>query len=144
MCSSDLSNANAADKRPKGADPMANYYGNTFVFNAGAPGKYPGARVRHTFYNRDGTYEEMGFVGQGPGPLQEGTWFWDADGHNCQLHEFPLDERANVVCHAHVAHAIGKVELETPAGGGTPSKVVIVPGQVRPGETPYDQPGGAD
>ena len=54
--------------------------------------------MRHIFYNADGTYEEFGIRGKGPAPMQQGTWFWDAAGHNCMLHSYPIDERGFVVC----------------------------------------------
>jgi predicted methyltransferase len=113
-------NAPNTDKRPKNELAiMKNYYGNTFEFNIGATGKKSGARVRFTYYNSDHTYQEFGRVGDGPGPMQAGTWWWDADGHNCMLHQFPTDERGNVVCHTDmVARALDTVVDDHTAGAG--------------------------
>ena len=55
---------------------------------------------RRVFYHADGTYEEFGPPNSGNNPLQQGTWFWDAAGHNCMIHEYPYNQRDEVVCHS--------------------------------------------
>ena len=95
------------DKRPSPAEEaaiMKNYYGNTFIGRADmtALDTKTGNRTRFHYYSPDHSYQEFGRLGEGPGPMQAGVWFWDADGHNCQLHQYPLDERANTVCHVDV------------------------------------------
>ncbi len=130
--------ANAAntDHRPSKAQEdavMHNWYGNTMIFNVDAlQGKISGKRVRHTFYNEDHTYQEFGPKGSGPGPMQSGTWWWDADGHNCMLHQYPIDERGLIVCHTDVVpREINKVvDDRTDAAGST--KIELVPGHVLP------------
>jgi predicted methyltransferase len=128
--------ASGATKRPtpaQEAEIMKNYYGNTHILNADltALNGDNGNRIRYHYYNADHTYQEMGRVGEGPGPLQEGVWFWDAKGNNCMLHEYPLDERGNTVCHDYVhARPLNVMETqETGARKGT--KFMIVPGHVR-------------
>ena len=89
-------NAPNTDHRPKGEDPLKNYYGNTIIHGVAAKegvtvkdgriiagamkGVTPeGARVRYSYFNADGTYEEFGRIDEGPGPMQSGVWFWDAE-----------------------------------------------------------------
>jgi predicted methyltransferase len=86
------------DKRPP-ASWMAGYFGNTEVSNPGSTGNVTLVRSRAVMYHPDGSYQEWGKVGFGPAPMQMGQWFWDADGHNCMLHQYPLDERGNINCH---------------------------------------------
>lgn len=133
--------ANAPDtsKRPTAAEEaaiMKMYYGNTFIGRADmtALDTRTGNRIRYHYYSPDHTYQEFGRVGEGPGPMQSGTWYWDADGHNCQLHQFPLDERANVVCHVDVqpnANFPFDV-LSDGLYGGTPAKITFKHGHVVP------------
>jgi predicted methyltransferase len=126
-------NANPGDKRPKDENAvMGNYYGNTQILGVGMKSVTPdGNRIRHVFYNPDHTYEEFGRVGEGVAPMQAGTWFWDALGYNCMIHQFPIDERANLVCHEDiVSHPIGVVEDQK--SGASAIKVEIVKGWVRP------------
>ena len=47
-------------------------------------------------YHPDGTFQEFGNSGT---RNQQGTWYWDADGSNCMLKEFPAAERGSVICH---------------------------------------------
>jgi predicted methyltransferase len=128
-------NASGATKRPSAAQEaeiMKNYYGNTHILNADLTSENSGTgdRLRYHYYMPDHTYQEMGRVGEGPGPLQEGTWFWSAKGNNCMLHEFPLDERGNVVCHDYVvSRPLNEMQTQqTGARKGT--KFKIVPGHV--------------
>jgi predicted methyltransferase len=112
------------DKRPpKGT--MNGYFGNTQVVNEGSDsaGGANGPRERREQYSADGTYQEFGHVGMGPAPMQAGRYFWDAAGHNCQLHEYPIDERGNVVCHDYIqAHKPG--DVWGAQGNGRPHKLV--------------------
>ena len=126
-------NASGADKRPTKAQEdaiMKNYYGNTVVLNPQSKAANDkGERTRTSFYNADHTYQEFGRLADGPGPMQMGTWWWDAEGHNCELHQFPIDERSNVVCHTDVfAREIGVIGGQTPDGSG--QKTTIVKGHV--------------
>jgi predicted methyltransferase len=108
--------AKTPDKRPP-ADFMKNYYGNTYVYNVG------NARERHHFYHPDGTYQEFG---KGDPQMQSGTDYWDVDGHNCQLHQFPVTQRAFIVCHGIIAHDVGeKTTQDNGAGaGGLPATIL--------------------
>ena len=47
-------------------------------------------------YYPDGSYDEYGVSGT---LVQQGTWYWDAAGHNCMIHQFPASERQGIVCH---------------------------------------------
>ena len=75
-----------ADKRPKGADPLKNYYENTYIYSVGPT-------ERHHFYHADGAYEEFG-----KDDMQQGVWFWDAAGHFCLLHQTPAPQRQYNFC----------------------------------------------
>lgn len=86
------------DKRP-GPHAMDGLFGNTTALNPGARGKVTNERERRHFYHPDGTYEEFGAPDTGNNPWQMGTWFWDAAGHNCMIHQYPYDQRGEVVCH---------------------------------------------
>ena len=109
---------------------MKNYYGNTVVLNPQSKAANDkGERTRTSFYNADHTYQEFGRMSDGPGPMQMGTWWWGADGHNCELHQFPIDERSNVVCHTDVfAREIGAIGGQRTDGSG--QKQMIVKGHV--------------
>lgn len=127
--------APGATKRPTKAQEFAimhNYYGNTHILNADLTGLNTGSgdRLRYHYYNADHTYQEMGRVGEGPGPLQAGKWFWDAKGNNCMLHQYPLDERAQVVCHDYVVDRPLNVMMTHPSGPRKGTKFMIVPGHV--------------
>ena len=129
--------ANAAntDKRPTKAQEdtvMKNWYGNTMIFNVGVVGNVSGRRIRHTFYNEDHTYQEFGPKGSGPGPMQSGTWFWDAEGNNCMLHQYPIDERALIVCHTDVVPRPLSVVISDRTDAAGPIKIEMVPGHVLP------------
>jgi hypothetical protein len=78
------------DKRPKGADPLAPYYGNTVHGGIGM------AVQRWDMYHPDHTYQEYGNTGS---RAQQATWYWDAEGNNCHIHEYPAFERSFVDCH---------------------------------------------
>jgi hypothetical protein len=86
-----------------------------------------GDRLRYSYFNPDHTYQEMGRVGEGPGPMQSGTWYWDADGHNCEIHQYPIDERQNIVCHVDETpgRRVGVVEKQNPDGTGRPTEIVM-------------------
>lgn len=124
--------ASPGTKRPKNENAiMKNYYGNTMVVGVDLDKgmSSTGDRIRTVYYNKDHTYQEFGRLDEGPGPMQMGTWFWDAEGHNCQLHQFPIDERSNIVCHIDVfARPVGVVRDQNPGGGG--KKVEIVKGHI--------------
>ena len=127
-------NAPNTDKRPSKAQEdaiMKNYYGNTVVLNPQSKAANDkGERTRTSFYNADHTYQEFGRMSDGPGPMQMGTWWWDADGHNCELHQFPIDERSNVVCHDYVIDRPLNVMMTHPSGQRKGTKFMIVPGHV--------------
>ena len=64
--------------------------------------------------------------------MQSGVWFWDADGNNCELHQFPLDERGTVVCHTDdYPRPIGVVQDHNPDGSVDARRTEIVKGHVR-------------
>ena len=114
-------NAANTDKRPKD-DPLANWDGNTFIFNLGDPS------ARYNFYHADHTYEEYGRTGT---KVQQGLWYWDAAGHNCMNHQFPLQERGFIVCHTDtVKREVGPV-TEWNNGNG-PMKVQLAKGYLYP------------
>jgi predicted methyltransferase len=107
--------ANAApDKRLK-ASAMTGYFGNTY--NLGA---------RTIWFNKDGTYQEFG-----ANDTQEGTWFFDADGNSCQLHEFPPAQRALTFCHAFAPNR-KPGDKWTNTANGRSSEVSLLPGHVYP------------
>ena len=114
--------ARTADKRPP-ANFMANYYGNTYVYNIGA------ATERHHFYHVDGTYQEFG---KGDPQMQAGTDYWDVDGHNCQIHQFPVEQRAFIVCHGIIAHDIGEKTTQDNGTGAGPLPATLLKGIVYP------------
>ena len=129
-------NAPNTDKRPskaQEAEILKTYYGNTLVLNPQAKEvSANGQRTRTSYYNPNHTYQEFGRMADGPGPMQAGTWWWDADGHNCELHQFPIDERSNVVCHVDVIpRQMGVTAGQSPDGSG--QKVVLVKGHVLKG-----------
>ena len=82
------------DKRPP-KNGFDGYYGNTNIMNMGNPDHTGPKQERRMFYHADGTYQEFGW-----GDMQSGTWYWDAAGHNCMLHEFPVSQRGFIVCHS--------------------------------------------
>ncbi len=88
------SNASAETKRPRDMKQgMAPYFGNTSrsgINNGNAPGQ------RWVMYHPDGTFQEFGNSGT---RVQQGTWWWDADGNNCMIKEYPDIERGSVICH---------------------------------------------
>lgn len=83
--------ASPATQRPADANAgMESYFGNT---------RHSGINrdvQRWVHYHPDGTFEEYGNTAA---YVQLGTWFWDVDGKNCMLKEFPLNERGSVICH---------------------------------------------
>jgi hypothetical protein len=128
-------NTSGATNRPSAGEEaaiMKNYYGNTHILNADLKelNSNNGNRLRYHYYNADHTYQEMGRVGEGTGPLQLGVWFWDAKGNNCMLHEYPIDERANVVCHDYVVSRPLNVMQTQQTGQRKGTKFMIVPGHV--------------
>ena len=81
---------------------------------------------RHHFYYPDGRYQEFG--NSGDGMLQEGYFYWDADGHNCQLHQYPIPQRSLVVCHSFIARQLDVVGQQDngydPPRGLHPTKIM--------------------
>jgi predicted methyltransferase len=75
------------DNRPKG-DPLKTWYGNTFTLGPITE------RFRTIFHHPDGTYHEFGM-----NDMQSGYSYWSADGRNCMLHQFPIEQRGFVTCH---------------------------------------------
>ncbi len=125
-----VSGATQRPSKTRETEVMNTYYGNTYLGNYHVEGISPkGERLRIAFYNPDHTYQEMGKVGDGPGPMQLGTWWWDAQGHNCELHQFPIDERSNVVCHLPKAPRKLNEEWSADQTGGYATNK-IVPGHV--------------
>ena len=113
-------NAPKTDMRPP-ASAMAGYFGNTSISNKGIEDKIP-RQERRVFYNEDGTYQEFGRVMPGrPAPLQQGTWYWDAAGHNCMIHQYPAQQRQMIVCHV---VGINKKVGDKWMQGDTPYEVV--------------------
>jgi hypothetical protein len=109
-------NAPNTDKRPP-KDAMDGYFGNTNIMNRGTVDASP-RQERRMFYHADGTYQEFG-PAVSRSPMQSGTWYWDAAGHNCMLHQYPLDQRGFVVCHSTALYKkVGDNWTQEPAGGG--------------------------
>jgi predicted methyltransferase len=88
--------ASAATQRP-GPNAMTGYYGNTAISTPNTPAP------RWMYYNKDWSYLEMGDPdapqSDHAGDVQIGTYYWDAAGHNCMIHQYPAEERGFVVCH---------------------------------------------
>lgn len=93
-------NASAENKRPKDNNwGMKNFFGNT---------RHSGVNnqvQRWVMYHPDGTFQEFGNTGT---RVQQGTFWWDADGNNCMIKEYPDIERGSVICHDY-ADAINPV-----------------------------------
>ena len=103
------------DKRPP-ANAMDGYFGNTDIGLVGSE------MQRWVFYHPDTTYQEFGNTGT---RLQEGTWYWDAFGHNCMLHQYPADERGFIVCHATApGKKPGESWMEDNGAGARPFKLI--------------------
>ena len=138
--------ANAAgDNRPKGPDPMANYYGNTLITDMGYRDIHPGGFQRHRIYQKDGTFQEFGYGGdRDPPGLRLGTWFWDASGYNCMRVELPARERGLTYCVNYIVPREFDRTYEVTYSGGdagpgtnpTPAK-----GDNREGWAPLGTPG---
>ncbi len=105
-------------------DPFTHYYGNTYIYNFNAVGAVSGDRPRWHYYHRDGTYQEFGTQ-----DMQSGRDYWDADGRNCQLHEFPAEQRGWTVCHALPPLQVGEQRLQENSVGDGPKWVTLIPGQ---------------
>ena len=155
MCSSDLgpvagrdkmdqyvfrfskpANASAATKRPtpdQEKTMAGTTWGNTTITNIDVkPGVNNGARLRTSFFYANRAYQEFGRLGEGAGPMQAGTVYYDVDGHRCELHQFPIDERSGVVCgEAPPARRVGITTRKNPDGSTTRS--AILPGHVHEG-----------
>jgi predicted methyltransferase len=105
-------NAANTDKRPP-KNALEGYYGNTNIMNLGIEDKPP-RQERRMFYHADGTYQEFGIH-----DMQAGLWYWDAAGHNCMLHQYPVEQRGFVVCHTTALYKkVGDNWTQEPAGGG--------------------------
>ena len=111
------------DHRPK-ADPFVHYYDNTYIYNFDAKGNLSGNRPRWHYYHRDGTYQEFGTT-----DMQSGTYYWDVDGRNCQLHQFPAEQRGWTVCHALPPLKVGEVREQENSVGDGPKNVTLIAGQ---------------
>jgi predicted methyltransferase len=85
------------DKRPP-VSVIAGYFENTHRSNILATGNVTGQRERRVIYHADRTYEEFGAKNTGTNPWQNGTWFFDAQGRICMLHQMPVDQRGQVNC----------------------------------------------
>lgn len=111
------------DHRAK-VDPFLHYYGNTYIYNFDAKGAVSGDRPRWHYYHRDGTYQEFGTQ-----DMQSGRYYWDADGRNCQLHQFPAEQRGWTVCHALPPLQVGEQREQENGVGDGPKWVTLIPGQ---------------
>jgi predicted methyltransferase len=101
------------DKRPP-ANAFDGFYDNTVILGTTVK--------RWMIYHKDLTYQEFGLTGT---KVQHGTWYWDAMGHNCMLHQYPADENAFVVCHAsQTGKKVGDSWMEDNGGGQSPFKLV--------------------
>lgn len=95
-------------------DPIANYYGNTYIYNMGPT-------ERHHLYHADGTYQEFG-----KSDMQEGTWFWDQRGNFCLLHQAPAPQRQYNFCAPDIrAHSVGSTWLTTRVNRGTTTQTLL-------------------
>ena len=114
-------NAPSTDKRPSDA-AFQSYYGNTMG----------SVTPRYVYYNKDGTYQEYG-IGTGEGSSQAGTWFWDAAGNNCQLHQYPAIDRGLIVCHTHKLNVTPGDKFSVDVyGNGQLIDFQLIPGHVLP------------
>jgi hypothetical protein len=124
--------APATDRRP-GADVIARYDGNSFIL--GKPDSFMGV----LFYHRDGAVQET----MRDGSTIQGTWYWDADGHNCEYHEAPYTSLGFVTCHPFPPEALrakpGDTWLEV-QGRGDPTNVGLLRGIVYPKPGPLGEP----
>ena len=129
--------APATTKRPTQAEVdtlMGTLYGNTNIGNVDVkPGvSATGQRLRTSFFYKNHAYQEFGRLGEGAGPMQAGVVYYDAEGHRCELHQFPIDERSGVVCGAPPpARPIGISSRKNP--DGTVTRSAILPGHVHKG-----------
>ncbi len=125
-------NAPSTDKRPP-KSAMEGYFGNT----ARTGGGVEDFTRRWISYHGDGTYQEFGVSGAA---VQSGKWYWDAEGHNCMTHQYPIAERQGVVCHmVGVNKKAGEhwvQENSTGTGGGRPQ--FIEPGYTQPRVADFD------
>jgi predicted methyltransferase len=118
------SSASAAGKRP-GKNAMDGYYGNTVTGVENTPFQ------RWVFYHADNTYQEWGLQNDPEDSAQAGLWYWDAMGHNCMLHQSPLEQRGFVVCHATAAgKKLGESWMED--NGAGPRAFTMLKGYVYP------------
>jgi predicted methyltransferase len=112
------------DKRPKD-DPLRNYYGNTYLVNADAPDF-----TRYNFYTPDHVYTEFA-----KGDYRVGTWFWDAQGRFCIVHEYPHALRRYIFCNPNTKYRqVGDV-WQTKANRPAPphqAPAKLVKGEVYP------------
>ena len=76
------------------------------------------------YYYRDGTYQEFG-----TNDMQSGTFYWDVDGRNCQLHQFPAEQRGWTVCHALPPLKLGEVREQENSVGDGPKNVTLIAGR---------------
>ena len=124
------SNASVATQRPP-AHAMDGFFGNTSHSGIGTDSQ------RWVFYHADGTYQEFGNSGT---RVQEGTWYWDAAGHNCMLHQFPADERGFIVCHATSTFKKAGETYTQDNGGGEQRPYTIEAGYHYPPGTDWMDP----
>jgi hypothetical protein len=132
--------SSARDRRPK-SDPLKAWYGNTFTVGTLTE------RTRTIFHHADGTYQEFGAA-----DMQSGITFWAADGRNCMLRQFPVEQRGYVTCREYPTTGVKKVgemwveggpnhlvpykEGDPPPATGLGTIVGLIPGYVYPGRTP--------
>ncbi len=138
-------NAAADNKRPTAAQDKAtngSTWGNTAITNIDVkPGvSANGQRLRMSFFYENHAYQEFGRVGEGAGPMQAGVVYYDADGHRCELHQFPIDERSGVVCGMpNMARQIGVTPKKNADGSITRSAILpghVLTGYILPGNPP--------
>ncbi len=105
------------DKRlPK--DFLKGWFGNTAMYSPGTD------HARAHIYRADGTYDEYG-----PTDVQGGSWFADASGNICMVHQFPADARGFTDCHVLEPHKAGDNWVQHNDNADVP--ITMLPGFVR-------------
>ena len=124
--------ANAAntDKRPP-KNGMSGYYGNTVRTGGGAED----FTRRWVSYHPDGTYNEFGVSGAA---VQSGKYYWDAEGHNCMIHQYPITERQGVVCHETAINKKAGDHWTQNNGNGVDRPYRLEPGYTQPKVSEFD------
>jgi hypothetical protein len=112
---------------------MNGYYGNTVRTGGGVED----FTRRWIQYHPDGNYHEFGVSGA---TAQSGKWYWDAEGHNCMIHQYPIAERQGIVCHLVATYKKVGDSWSMPNGNGNglDRPQYIEPGYTQPKVSEFD------